>query len=70
MNMIQVNSTNIDSIGYDVQKSILVIRFLDESEYEYIDVPEYAYFDFLDAPSKGKYAHENIYNVYRSNRIR
>ncbi len=70
MNMIQVDSTNIDSVGYDEQKSILIIQFLDGSEYEYVDVPEYVYLDFLDAPSKGKYAHENIYDVYRSNRIR
>jgi len=69
MEMINVSSSNIAAIGYDVNRAILVIEFLNGYAYEYFDVPEYIFLEFQSADSKGKYAHANIYKHFRENRI-
>ena len=69
MNMVGVNSTNLDFIGYDPDTSTLRIQFKDGSIYEYFDVPQYVYDELYAADSKGTYASRNIYKVYRQNRI-
>lgn len=70
MDMKYVQSSNILAIGYDEDKSILVIEFKDGSAYEYYDVPESLYYDFEAAPSHGRFAHNNIYKVFNQQRIR
>lgn len=63
---VAVESSNIKSIGYSEADSILEIAFSDGNIYQYYDVPKYQY-DALMAPgSKGAYAHQNIYNNYKS----
>lgn len=69
MEMIYVESSNIDSIGYDPDQAILHIKFTSGELYEYYDVPSYVFDELLSSSSKGKYAHENIYDVYRGTRI-
>ena len=58
--MIDVVSSNIKSIGYDLKTENLFVKFNNNSLYLYIDVPKKIYVDFLDASSKGKYHHEFI----------
>ena len=70
MEMIYVDSSNLDSVGYDESKSLLVIEFKSGSIYEYYDVPSYVFDELLSASSKGSFAHENIYSVYSQQRIR
>lgn len=67
--MIQVNSSNIDSIGYDEQYEQVYVRFLNGSLYIYKGVPSYEFENFRDAPSLGSYLHRNFKNVYLYERI-
>ncbi|MFW5872052.1 MAG: KTSC domain-containing protein [bacterium] len=70
MEMISVDSSNLDSVGYDDDSGILVIEFKKGAAYEYYDVPRYVFDELLGAESKGKYANHNIYKIYNQQRIR
>ncbi len=64
-----VQSSNIASIGYDEATSTLEIEFLNNSVYQYFDVPQYIYNEFMQAESHGKYLAQNIKGMYRYSRI-
>lgn len=66
---IKVESSNIYSIGYDKLKKIVQIQFINGGIYEYYDVPENVYIQFMSAESKGKFASRNIYYSYKNGRI-
>jgi hypothetical protein len=68
--MIYVESSNLDSVGYDDDSATLIIEFRNGYAYEYYDVPSYVFDELLMAGSKGSYANENIYKVYSQQRIR
>ena len=55
-----VDSSMIKSIGYDVSSSILEVEFKTEVVWQYHDFPEYMWYEFQSAESKGKYFHANI----------
>lgn len=69
MEMIQVESSNLKSIGYDEDQAILRIEFKKGGLYEYYDVPQYEYDGLYAADSKGTYASQNIYKNYRQQKI-
>lgn len=60
MDRLLVNSTNIVTVGYDASKHILEVEFQSGSIYQYLDVPESMYQNFMTADSKGQYFHDNI----------
>jgi len=70
MERVYVTSSNIRSVMYHEESSVLEIEFKDGSAYEYFDVPTYEYDGLIAADSKGKYANQNIYKRYRQNKIR
>lgn len=61
-----VVSSNIKAIFYDKNNDTLAVKFLDDDVYEYSDVPSAIYSAFLIAPSKGRFFHQNIRDVYNS----
>jgi len=61
MEMIPVQSSNHVAAGYDSDQAIMRIEFKDGSMYEYFDVPQYIWDEYLAAESQGSYAHQNIY---------
>lgn len=69
MNMIPVESSNLNSVGYDPDRAVLVIEFHHGGVYEYYDVPESEYTGLLEAESKGKYFHAHIKDVYDYEKI-
>lgn len=69
MERIPVISSNVKSIGYDPESATLEVEFNNGSVYEYYEVPEEVYNDFLVASSKGKYLFHHIKNVYEYARI-
>ncbi len=69
MERIPVESSNIESVGYDPESARLEIAFLNGYVYEYYDVPQHIFDELLTADSKGKYAHQNIYKNYNQQRI-
>ncbi len=64
-----VNSTDINSIGYDPQSAILEVEFHSGGIYRYFDVPSYLHEAFMDASSYGKFLNENIKYNYRYQKI-
>ena len=60
MNRIPVVSSVIRSVGYDREAATLEIEFINGAVYEYSDVPEHIYIDFLSAESKGAYFDAHI----------
>lgn len=65
MNRTPVSSSNIASIGYDARTLTLEVEFIGGSIYQYFDVPETVYQEFMRASSKGQFLHTNIKNNYR-----
>ena len=65
-NWTPVISSNIKAISYDKNSDTLAVKFVDNDIYEYSDVPSAIYSAFLIAPSKGRFFHQNIRDVYNS----
>lgn len=64
-----VTSSNIASIGYDENTSTLVIEFLNNSIYQYFDVPQQIYQGLMQADSHGQFLAQNIKGVYRYSKV-
>jgi len=70
MNRQSVTSSNIESIGYSKEESILEVEFHDGSIYQYIEVPEYVYEGLMSASSHGTYLNDHVKHVYNYRKIR
>ncbi len=69
MERFEVESSTIESIGYDRSQQILEFEFKHESIYQYYGVPEYEYNGLMGAESKGEYLAEHIKGTYRYQKI-
>jgi hypothetical protein len=69
MNRKHVDSSNIESIGYDLQNQTLEIEFQNGHVYQYFDVPESVYLNLMAAGSYGKWFSENVKGHFRYARI-
>ncbi len=67
--MIVVQSSNIESVGYDENDQEVYVKFLNGSVYVYRGVPLHDFEGLRDAPSVGSYLHRNFKNVYAYERI-
>lgn len=65
MNRIAVDSSNLADVGYDSTIMTLEVGFRNGSVYQYFDVPETVYQEFMRATSKGQFLNQNIKNNYR-----
>lgn len=61
----QVSSSNVKSIGYDINTSILEVEFKNGRVYQYFNVPINVYNALINASSIGKYLNSNIVGVYK-----
>ena len=59
-----VTSSNIQSIGYDSESSILEVEFNNGRVYQYSGVPESEYEGLMNASSHGTYLNANIKGHY------
>lgn len=59
-----VDSSMITSIGYDFSTCTLEIEFEGGVVWDYPGVPEYLWYEFENADSKGKFFHQNINKQY------
>jgi len=66
---IPVVSSNIASIGYDPETFILEVEFHSGGIYQYFDVPQQVYIDFVNAESKGRFLWQYIRDVYEYTRV-
>ncbi len=69
MNRDSVESSNLNSVGYDPKTKTLEIEFHEGGVYQYFDVPADIHQELISAPSKGKYHHKFIKNVYSFQKI-
>lgn len=60
-----IESTSIRSYGYSKEMRLLQIEFLDGKVYDYFDVPEEVYFEFVGSLSKGQFLNSKILGIYR-----
>jgi hypothetical protein len=63
MVMHEVESSNIEAIGWSA--GVCQVDFLSGSRYQYFEVPEWVYQDFLEAGSKGRFLNEVFKAEYR-----
>lgn len=63
--MIYVDSSNIEAIGYDEDAQELHVQFLSGGYYVYYEVPRQIFDDLLMAPSKGSFLNREVKNIYR-----
>lgn len=60
----------IISIGYDTSIAVLEIEFKgNNTVWQYYDVPESIFNEFISSDSQGKYWHANIKGQYTENRV-
>jgi hypothetical protein len=65
MNRTPVDSSNIADVGYDETSATLEVGFHNGTVYQYFDVPQTVYQEFMGAASKGIFFNANIKNNYR-----
>lgn len=64
MERMPVTSSNLQSVGYDLDSQTLEVEFNNGSLYQYSDVPQGEYDALMSADSKGTYFSANIRNRY------
>lgn len=69
MEMINVDSSNIEAIGYDENSSTLQVEFKNGGMYQYFDVPEEVFNGLRDASSVGGYLAARIKGTYRYSKV-
>ena len=69
MNRTLVSSSNIRSIGYDAQSTVLEVEFTSGDVYQYFNVPEHLHHGLMSASSKGQFLNDNIRYGYRYQKV-
>ena len=65
----QVESSSIQSVGYDSDRHVLEVEFENGSVYHYFLVPRSIHAGLMAAESKGRFLNAKIKDVYRSERL-
>jgi hypothetical protein len=63
MERVQVESSNLASVGYEPETTTLEIEFHNGGVYQYSGVPEDVHQGLMNAESKGSYFYHNIKNA-------
>ncbi len=69
MNRIPVNSSNIASVGYDLETQTMEVEFTNGNIYQYFDVPLLIYEELINAESPGKFLNVQVKGIYRYARL-
>lgn len=69
LRMLEVDSSNIHSVGYDGDTKTLVVRFKSGTVYSYANVKPAVALAFMEADSHGSYFHTNIRDRFDSEQI-
>ena len=64
-----VSSSNIVSVGYDSASDTLEVEFMSGSVYQYYNVPQLIYDNFVAAPSVGQFFAYQIRNAFPYSRV-
>ena len=63
--MIYVDSSNIEAIGYEDDTQQLHVQFINSGYYIYNDVPRFIFDDLMNSPSKGSFLNREIKGIYQ-----
>ena len=63
--MIYVDSSNVEAIGYDNDSQELHVQFVGGHLYVYSDVPREVFDGLMYAPSKGSFLNREVKGVYQ-----
>lgn len=63
-----VQSSSVESIGYDEESQTLEIEFKNGSIYQYFDVPVHVHVELMNAASVGSYLANMIKGTFRYSR--
>ena len=69
MNKLNVESSNVKSVGYDDRAQTLEVEFVSGRVYQYYGVPEHMHGQFMQASSKGTFFHTYIKDRYPYSRV-
>jgi hypothetical protein len=64
----QVDSSTVNSIGYDESLKVLEVEFK-KGLYQYVDVPKEVYDNLIASESIGRFVQQNIVHKYSYHRI-
>ena len=64
-----VSSSTILSVGYDPQTRVMQVEFKSGRVYNYFDISEHLYQQFMNTSSKGQFLDENIKYNYRYQKV-
>ncbi len=65
MQMVRVNSSAIEAVGYDLDTRRMKIQFTSGNTYDFCGVPEHIYSGLMSAFSKGAYYNDHIKDRYQ-----
>ena len=63
MKLIRVNSSSIRGVGYEEDRNVLYVQFIDGEVYEYLNVPVSDFIDLMNA-SSGWFVNKRIKPYY------
>ena len=69
MRRYEVQSTNIQSVGYDMPSHTLEIQFHSGGLYHYYQVPDWIFSSLLKSGSKGRFFHRVIRNRFEYRKV-
>ena len=69
MELTPVESSNIDSIGYDSDLKELVVKFKHAATYSYSGVEPNIFRELMSAESKGKFFSQNVKGIYEYRKV-
>ena len=64
-----IDSSMLQSIGYDATSSTLELEFNSGGVWQYFDFPQSIWYEFEAAESQGKFFHREIKNQYSESRV-
>ena len=70
MRRTRVESTAIESVGYDPGTAVLEVEFTSGEVYRYFAVPRAIYRELLETESPGQFFGEHIREVYPTEHVR
>jgi len=64
MELQEIKSSTISKVGYDAGTKIMIVVFHSGSTYEFENIPQEIYYDFIQAKSFGKFFAQRIRPSY------
>ena len=64
-----MQSSDIKSVGFDKESRVLEVEFKSGAVYQYVNVPENIYQEFISSDSLGRYLNTEIRDNYKGYKV-